>query len=117
MIKYIHSLMSKSYLLKVLSMLYDLNGSKPHLSLSLSIYIYIYFFFVCQNLSICHIYISSIGPMSRSFEYLFLAVSKVFGTTEAVLTGHVRHMAQTYPASWTCLGLGFLAYIMGLSAP
>jgi hypothetical protein len=66
---------------------------------------YIYFF-VFQNLSMCHTYIYSIGPTLKSVEYLFRAVSEVSGTAEAVFTEHVRPMARTYPASWTCLAQG-----------
>jgi hypothetical protein len=87
-------------------MLYDSNGFK--------LYIYIYI----QNLSMCHTFIYSIAPTPKSVEYQFFrAVSEVFGTAETVFTGHVQPMARTYPASQTCTGLGFSAYIKGLSVP
>jgi hypothetical protein len=89
-------------------MLYDSNGFK----------LYIYICFVFHNLSMCHTYIYSIGPMPKSVEYQFFqVVSEVFGTDEVVFTGHVRHMSQKYLASQTCLGLRFPAYIRVLSTP
>jgi hypothetical protein len=54
-----YAFMSKSYLCKNLSMLYDSNGFKP--------YIYVFF----KNLSMCHTYIYSIGPTPKSIEYQF----------------------------------------------
>jgi hypothetical protein len=86
-------------------MIYVSNG------FNLYIYIYIYVF-VFQNLSMCHTYIFSIGPMPKSIEYQFLGSSEVFGTAKVVFTGHVRLLART------SLGLGFQPiYIRGLSTP
>jgi hypothetical protein len=91
MLKNIHSC-QKSYLRKILSMLYDSNGFKP--------YIYIYLFFkTCPCAT--HIYIL-LALCQNSLNINFCAVFEVFGTTEAVFTGHVQPMAQTYPASQTC---------------
>jgi hypothetical protein len=75
-------------------------------------------FYFSKLVHVPHIYIYSIDLTPNSVEYrLFQAVSKVFGTAEAVFTRHIRPMSRTYPASQTCLGLGFLAYIRVLSAP
>jgi hypothetical protein len=73
-------------------MLYDSNGSNP--------YIFKYLFVkTCQ----CATYIYLLlalrqDPLNNSL----WAVSEVYGTTEAVLTGHVRPMDRTYPTSQTC---------------
>jgi hypothetical protein len=91
----------KSYLCKILSMLYDSNGLKPYIHIY--IYIYIYIYIVFQNLSMCHTYIYSVVPTPIHWISNFQAVSEVSGTAETVFTGHVRPMAQTYPASRTCL--------------
>jgi hypothetical protein len=80
-------LCQKSYLCKILSKLYDPNGFKPYMC------------FVFQNLSMCH-YVK-IHRIS-----IFWAVFEVFGTAEAVFTGHVRPMDQRYPVSRTCLAHG-----------
>jgi hypothetical protein len=85
----------KSYLCKKLSMLYDSNGLMP--------YIYVLFFKSCPCATHTHTYIYSIGLTPKSVEYQFFGlVSEVFGTAEAVFTGHVRPMDRTYPASRTC---------------
>jgi hypothetical protein len=82
----------KSYLHKILYMLYDSNGFKP--------YIYIYMFFkACP----CATHISILLALCQNpLNIIFWAVSKVFGTAEAVFTRHVRPMDRTYLASRTC---------------
>jgi hypothetical protein len=78
-------------------------------------HIYIYLFFkTCPCAT--HIYILFV-LRENLLNIIFQAVSEVFKTVEAVFTEHVRPMARTYLASWTCPDLGFLAYIRGLSAP
>jgi hypothetical protein len=57
--------------------------------LMVSSHIYICFVFI--NLSMCHTYIYSIGPMPKSVKYQFVqAISEVSGTAKAVFNGHVR---------------------------
>jgi hypothetical protein len=78
---------------------------------------HIYIFCFSKHVHVPHIYIFYWPYAKIDWISIFRAVSKVFGTTEAVFTGNVRPMAWTYLASRTCLGLGFPAYIRGLSAP
>jgi hypothetical protein len=105
----------KSYLRKILSMLYDSNGFKP----------YIYVFCFSKLVHVPHIYIYSIGPMPKSVEYQFfgqflkfLELPRQFSPDMSglwpghiQLAGHVRLQAQT------CPGLRFPAYIRGVEHP
>ncbi len=65
------------------------------------------YFFVFQNLSMCHTHIYILLALRQNpLNIIFRAVFEVSKTAETVFTGHVRPMAQTYPASWTCPALG-----------
>jgi hypothetical protein len=85
----------------------------------------IYIFFVFQNLSMCHTYIYSIGPTSKSIEYhLFEQFSKFLELPMQFLPdmsglwpGHIRLAGHARLQSRTCLNLGFPSYIRELSAP
>jgi hypothetical protein len=73
-------------------MLYDSNAFKP--------YIYVLFF---QDLPMCHTYINILLVLHQNpLNIIFLGSFEVYGTVEAVFTGHVRPVDRTYPASWTC---------------
>jgi hypothetical protein len=106
-----YTFMSKSYLHKILSILYDSNGFKPYI-----------FFCFSKLVHVPHIYIYSIGPMPKSIEYQFFGqfpkLLRQFSPYMSSLwprhirlAGHVRLRARTYP------DLGFPAYIRGLSTP
>jgi hypothetical protein len=84
-------LCQKSYLYKILSMLYDSNGLKS--------YIYVLFFKTCSCAT--QIYIILV-LRQNSLNINFRTISEVFGTAETVFTGHVQPMAWTYPPSWIC---------------
>jgi hypothetical protein len=90
-------LCQKSYLCKILSILYDSNGLKQY------IYIYVLFFKTCPCAT--HIYIL-LALQQNLLNINFRIVSEVSETAEAVFTGHVWPMARTYPASRTCLAPG-----------
>jgi hypothetical protein len=77
-------------------------------------------------LSMCHthiyIYIYSIGPTPKSVEYQFFGMfpelSRQFSLDmSGLLPRHIWLDGHVWLWAQTCLGLGFLAYIRGLSAP
>jgi hypothetical protein len=77
-------------------MLYDLNGSKPYLSLSIYIYLFVK---TCPYAT--YIYLL-LALRQYPLNINFLGSFQSFRTAGAVLTGHVQHMARTYLTSWTC---------------
>jgi hypothetical protein len=96
-------------------MLYDSNAFEP----------YIYIYIVFQDLFMCHTYIYSIGHMPKSIEYhlveqflKFLELPRQFlPDMSGLWPGQIRLAGHVWLRAQTCPGIGFPAYIRGLSAP
>jgi hypothetical protein len=82
------------------------------------IYTYIFLFFKtcpCATHTHTHIYIYILLSLHQNpLNIIFRAVSEVYGTAEAVFTGHIRLAEHVRLGAYTCPGLRFLAYIRGV---
>jgi hypothetical protein len=79
-------------------------------------------YIVFQNLSMCHTYIYSIGPMPKFVEYQFFEQfselpSQFSLDMSSLWPGHIRLARDVCLRVRTCPNLRFSAYIRGLCAP
>jgi hypothetical protein len=82
----------KSYLCKILFVLYGSNGFKP------------YIFFDFHNLSMYHTHTHTFYWPYTKIRWIssFRTVNEVFRTVKAVFIGHVWPLGRTYPISRAC---------------